>query len=124
MLMRFAILAFCLRALIPAGFMPGSAADGTLLQLCPDGMTQAEMQALFPNDHHHHGHEEGSGEIKGETFSCPLGLTVNELFISVEAEPPSSDDLNPSVLPRLVYASVRRLQSVYKPRAPPLHIQS
>ena len=103
--------------------MPGSVVDGALLQLCPDGMTPSEMQALFPT-HHHHGHTEDTSVNGGETYSCPLGLTISELYIAADVNPPHIEDLSTSLIAQLAHASMRRVQSVYQPRAPPLLLQS
>jgi len=55
-LASLALLAFVLRALIPAGFMPGG--QGTLtLQICPDGFAAAlpaSPGAVGHAQHHHH----------------------------------------------------------------------
>ncbi|MEQ8857466.1 MAG: hypothetical protein RIC56_02355 [Pseudomonadales bacterium] len=48
--------ALLLRVLVPAGYMPAALADGWLLQLCPDGLPAATVQALLGPSHQHHEH--------------------------------------------------------------------
>ena len=57
------------RALTPAGYMPGSPASGLLYELCPAGMPAAVMQALGGGHHHHHA---AAGEVAGDE-QCPIG---------------------------------------------------
>src|SRR5581483_8723289 len=53
------VLAFALRALIPAGFMPGG--NGELsLQICPDGFPATHLAGSVDHAaHHHHGAPDG-----------------------------------------------------------------
>jgi hypothetical protein len=58
-LAAIAVLAFALRALIPAGFMPGGSGPLTL-QICPDGFPPALLDSsggehsAHAGHHHHH----------------------------------------------------------------------
>jgi hypothetical protein len=54
-LTAFASLALLLRIVIPVGFMPSGISGGWYLELCPDGMPEHVMVALYGEHHAHHG---------------------------------------------------------------------
>ena len=69
LLLAAALAMLSLRALTPAGYMPGSPGSGLLFELCPAGVPAAVMQALGAGHHHHHGNEKSSSA----TEHCPIG---------------------------------------------------
>jgi len=89
-LAAFALLAFTVRALIPAGFMPSG--DGFFsLQICPEGLSARAMALLDPHAAHHHHHhlaaESDSSPAPAHDHRswahCPFGALAN-------APPPSA----------------------------------
>lgn len=70
-------LPLCLRAMAPAGYMPGSLADGMLFVPCPNGspgiryFLEPGKDAVSP-EHAHHGGGEDSAGIPWET--CSFGM--------------------------------------------------
>ena len=71
LLLIAAVAMLALRALTPAGYMPGSPASGLLYELCPSGMPAEIMRALGGGHHHHH-HDEKTGGMAGDE-QCPIG---------------------------------------------------
>lgn len=69
LLLIAALAMLALRALTPAGYMPGSPASGLLYELCPSGMPAEIMRALGGGHHHHH---EQTGGMAGDE-QCPIG---------------------------------------------------
>ena len=103
------------RALTPAGYMPGSPASGLLYELCPAGMPAAVMRALGGGHHHHH---DTAGGVAGDE-QCPIG---HMLAAAVAVDFPVSTTLVPGVAdfeaPVAVLLRVARLPT-YRSRAPP-----
>jgi hypothetical protein len=69
LLASLALLAFTLRALIPAGFMPSG--DGAIgLQICPDGFPVqllAHSGEHLEHAAHHHHHDQNDAEAAGSS---------------------------------------------------------
>ena len=87
-LASFLVIAFALRALVPAGFMPGG--DGRLgLQICPDGFPVASLAALGGHaaHAHHHPPADSSGQPVHDHKSWMSGHCV---FSAVAGAPPIS----------------------------------
>jgi hypothetical protein len=75
-LAAFALLAFGVRALIPAGFMPSG--DGIFkLQICPEGLSTQALALLDPHaaHHHHQAHDHRSWS----PGHCPFGALASAL---------------------------------------------
>ncbi len=114
-----ALAALALRALTPAGYMPGSADSGLLYELCPEGMPVAIMQALAGDGHHHHhGADEGSA-ASGSGEQCPIGHMLSS---AVAVDTGMVPDVLPD-MPRFDDAPVafllRTQATAYRSRAPP-----
>ena len=78
-LTAFACLALLLRVAIPVGFMPSGISGGWYLELCPDGMPEHVMVALYGEHHAHPGAasdnlffecDYGNGAAGAFAFSC------------------------------------------------------
>ena len=74
-LTAFASLALLLRIAIPVGFMPSGITGGWYLELCPDGMPEHVMVALYGEHHAHHG--AGSDNL---FFECDYGNGATGAF--------------------------------------------
>ena len=79
LLVRLALLALVLRALVPAGFMPANVGGGWFLQICPEGVPAAIMrawtsQAPAAESHHaHHNHVHAAHNHAKEGYAdCEL----------------------------------------------------
>jgi len=121
------LAALALRAIVPAGYMPGSIPDGELMVLCPEasaaaftlvaGLTRTESGHAH---HHHHGH---SGTDSGGTSvdsRCPIGTALK-----LDAIAPSypaitaADTAADYALPALPARKTRRAARHFDTRAPP-----
>ena len=110
-----ALAMLSVRALTPAGYMPGSPASGLLYELCPAGMPAAVMQALGGGHHHHH---DSTGEVASDE-QCPIG---HMLAAAVAVDTPVSTTLVPGIADiEAPVAALLRLARVptYRSRAPP-----
>ncbi|MEM9303252.1 MAG: hypothetical protein AAGE01_14150 [Pseudomonadota bacterium] len=123
----FATGAIVLRLLFPAGFMPGSAASGWLVQLCHQGLPQGVLSPAGASAHHHHHHhhdhggdvEDGAPRVDSSNL-CPLGFG----FDGGDRAPALAFDLSPEPLPPVAFAIPAspgpRWRSLRPPaRAPP-----
>lgn len=116
-LAAFALLAFSLRALIPAGFMPSG--EGLFaLQFCPDGLSPEAFAKLDPHAAHRH-HPAGHDHKVGSSH-CP--------FAAIASAPPSSQAPALPLTPEVVaFAQARVALSfpeshrfrIAQPRGPP-----
>ncbi len=100
-LATLAVLAFALRALIPAGFMPGG--DGTFsLRLCPDGLPAAFAELSgghSPHAGHHHHHVDSAVSPEAAAADSSSGAPAHDhqswqsahcAFSAVASAPPLS----------------------------------
>lgn len=90
-LATFAVLAFALRALIPAGFMPGG--NGTLsLQICPDGFPVALLASPADHSAHagHHHHQPAADGSNAPTHDHQSWKSGHCVFSAVAGAPPLS----------------------------------
>ncbi len=115
LLLATALAMLSLRALTPAGYMPGSPGSGLLFELCPAGVPAAVMQALGAGHHHHHGNEKSSSA----TEQCPIGHMLSTTA-ALDVDPlvglvPTGTEFGtvPVRVPALVGATA------YRSRAPP-----
>jgi len=83
------LLTFCVRALVPAGYMPGDLDDGWHLKLCPDGLTQSSFTGLLG---HQHDHEHSADSVS----TCELS--------GFSAEPTTDCQTDSNTLQRVVQA--------------------
>ena len=108
------LLAFCARALVPAGCMPGGD-EGWYLQLCPEGMTQEAMATLLGSHHFHH------HDADVATASCELGgfswVSLTSGRTENETEPGAAR--SPAIHPPHA-AAFARVANVNRSRAPPI----
>jgi hypothetical protein len=131
-LASFLALAFVLRALIPAGFMPGG--NGPLpLQICPDGFPAALLAA--PGDHsahagHHHHQMSGvpDSDAPAPTHDHRSWSAGHCVFSAVAGAPPLSfppmaafvAETQPARVPtRTPSLSLDIRFRIAQPRAPP-----
>lgn len=68
-----AVFCLCLRALIPAGYMPGNAFAGELFVLCPNGLPPS-VAARFHDSHA--GHHGDDGVSVDADQRCPIGAAL------------------------------------------------
>ncbi len=109
------LAAFLLQAMIPAGYMPGSVADGKFVELCPSGLSAGAMSALSGEHHHHH------ADSHVDFSQCDLGGGLSAPALLAQAT------LTYAALPGLVvlrYVVDQRIASApsgvgYQPRSPP-----
>lgn len=85
---RLALAALLLRALIPLGYMPGNLLAGELAVLCPVGMPPAVMHAL------HHGHHEADEDVVSTDQACPIGTALQPAWLpgewpTISLQPPA-----------------------------------
>lgn len=117
-----ALLAFCLRALIPGGLMPAATADGWFLQLCPKGLSAASISVLVGDSHHHHHHHADSAEQTNtaEAGDCKLGGGVSALPTIAAAAPTLAPQPGSDLEVSQTHAPARSAwRSPSQPRAPP-----
>jgi len=76
----FATAAVLLRLIFPAGYMPGDATQGGLINICHQGLP---LGILDTSTHHHQDHSDHL-EIDSSNF-CPLGFGLDSsLFFEFE----------------------------------------
>jgi hypothetical protein len=118
-LLLAALAMLSLRALTPAGYMPGSPGSGLLFELCPAGMPADVMQALGGGHHHHASHHAPAGSTMSDDEQCPIGHMLSGAV--------ASDDPLPVEVPRATIDVVPLRRDVrdiattvaYSSRAPP-----
>jgi hypothetical protein len=113
------LAALALRAVIPIGYMPGSLGGELLLELCPDGMPTAMVQALGGEQHHHHGGDKDQ-TTDASLDQCQMGHMLTSVALSSNAD----IALEPTHTPVLanftgIVAGTAR-SVVYQSRAPPV----
>lgn len=84
---------FLLRALIPAGYMPGNLLDGEFVRLCPVGLPEGAFGELHAG-HSGHGAHSDTGAAEADA-SCPAGIILS----AVAFVPPSLAHDLPAALP-------------------------
>ncbi|MEJ2298890.1 MAG: hypothetical protein P8X94_10400, partial [Woeseiaceae bacterium] len=82
-LLLAALAMLSLRALTPAGYMPGSPGSGLLFELCPAGMPAGVMQALGGGHHHH----APAGSTMSDDEQCPIGHMLSGAVASADPLP-------------------------------------
>jgi hypothetical protein len=127
-LAAIALLAFTVRALIPAGFMPSG--DGFFkLQICPEGLSTQALALLDPHAAHHHHLPAANGMAPAPAHDhqswssghCPFGALASAL-------PPSHslavafalEIVAAPSLPDPVRIAVEHRFRISQPRGPPL----
>lgn len=129
------LLTVAMRALVPAGYMPGSVAAGEWMVLCPANSwaSYALLDAIAPDangagkhSHHahhgHHGHHGAANEASAAApDSCPLGNALSQAAAadqqgSADSGLPQSATVPPwpAAAPR-----VRLIDRHYPVRGPP-----
>lgn len=81
-LMVAAILALSLRALFPAGFMPGDLSNGTWIEICHNGLFISTPGGHHPDGHQHGG--DGDQPDSNPWESCDSGVVFSSAFTLVE----------------------------------------
>ena len=103
-----------MRALVPAGYMPGNLLAGEYMVLCPVGVP-AELAALLHGGHGNHG-----GDVVDADRTCPIGSALKPAFLPVDTTQPAVlwlAELPVPVQPVLIPPT--RHLSAYRSRAPP-----
>jgi len=106
-----------LRAIVPAGYMPGSLERGTWFELCPEGLPVAVI-AAFAGDHHHHATGDGPSSAVGD---CSFGDLLNTAAVHAASDQPAPPI--PFSVPEPVAEQdfpLLRRRIVHAPRAPPI----
>ncbi len=125
------LFAFVLQVLVPIGYMPASyASEGSLIKLCPTGLSDEMMMVLHPgHHHHHHAHHMADGIDDSHAQNdgywqdyCPYGASASgdytiEASSSAEQASPAAIQLS-TLQASDVLAKRFRQQS---PRAPPVN---
>lgn len=116
LMLAAALAMLSMRALTPAGYMPGSPGSGLLFELCPAGVPAAVMQALGAGHHHHHHDQETSSPTAEH---CPIGhMLGSAAACDVDPQvglPPAGHEF--VTLPVRIPAIAGT--TVYRSRAPP-----
>lgn len=104
-----------LRAMVPAGYMPGNLLAGEFMVLCPSGMQAEFVRQLHP------GHGTHDQNVVDADTSCPIGSALQPAFLPAD-EYPQAVSIN---LPRYTAEILHRLFAAtplrrYRSRAPPL----
>jgi len=114
MLLSAAIL---LRAIIPAGYMPGSLQSGLLFELCPEGMPAELMQSLGGGHQHHMADDPESAH---SFEACAIGhlavTAATTSFADLLAEPPVQSEA--TAVAAILFNAAPIL--AYSSRAPPV----
>lgn len=115
MLLLAALAMLSLRALTPAGYMPGSPGSGLLFELCPAGMPVDVMQALGAH-HHHHARTDSP---MSDDEQCPIGHMLSGAVAADDPLPVEAPRARIDVI--LLRLEVRDIAKTvaYSPRAPP-----
>lgn len=121
-LLMAAALTLLLRTLVPAGYMPAPLTNGWPVQICPDGLPLAAVEALLgqAHDHHHHGGHADAGNDTAMPEQCELGAgfaasaAVAGISLQIPAQRPSPARFIPP--PAHTALSER---PAFRPRAPP-----
>ncbi len=123
-LLPLALVGVLLRALVPAGYMPGSIETGLPFELCPEGLPASFTTVLDAGEpqsaHHHGGHDGHHGEDGPALSDCSFGHLLVYGFVDsgvtadsrVEAPGEYVEAASIDVLP------VRTVNG-HNPRAPP-----
>lgn len=67
MMLGVLLSSFFVQSLIPVGYMPASIKSGSIVELCPEGMSAEWMMALLGHHHAHHSPD------KPQFAKCDLG---------------------------------------------------
>ena len=118
------LISFGVRAIAPAGYMPGSIADGTLFVLCP-GNTPGVSYFLGRNDtrHAHDHHDEQGAANESDTTPWESCTFAAAFTASAPAPEPTSADYPPD---SIFAATLPRIQilpthiQVVRARGPPI----
>jgi len=105
-----------LRAIVPAGYMPGSMDGGPWFELCPDGLPVTLVNAI--GGHHEHHAEANNGNSLAD---CSLGDILSAAAIPSD---PGADAIAPRMVPSNLtpvrQAVVHGPYLSYAARAPPV----
>jgi hypothetical protein len=121
--LTFLVLGMAVRALTPAGYMPGSLADGTPFVLCPGGTPGARWFLGQGTGHaaHHHGHAAGGDESSDASWEyCPFGAAFAVAVASSEAALPGEFHGTTEIATTPVFPLHSREPAVVRARGPPV----
>ena len=105
------------RALIPAGYMPGSAESGLLFVLCPEGVPAGFSQFLSGSDlDDTHAHHAVAGQ---DDHHCPIGHMLTSVAAADDVWAPSPEASNSVPAVAFVHSFVSVNRSTYRSRGPP-----
>jgi len=114
-LIHLGVACLILRAMVPAGYMPGNLLVGEFMVLCPVGMSAGIAQMLH-SDHDDH----GRGVLDADK-TCPIGSALQPAWLPQDVRQ-ASFTMTPaaqSATYRCQSGTADRIRS-YQSRAPPL----
>lgn len=128
------ICLFCLRSLVPIGFMVSASASGAAVILCPEYAPVPPSVAAPQGHHHHHHHVQPDGAPSGSAGSadlpgaedhglCPFAAAAHTTCHGLKPVPaPAVSDARRSLPPAASEASLVRLLLIASrsARGPPL----
>ncbi|MDJ0919168.1 MAG: hypothetical protein QNJ05_15525 [Woeseiaceae bacterium] len=89
--MPILVIGLVMRALIPAGYMPGSVEGGPWFVLCPDSLPMSMTMAPGESDHHHHHgkhhHDKEDSPESALSGDCSFGHLLAGAIIGTDVEP-------------------------------------
>lgn len=78
------IVCLGLRALVPAGYMPGNLLAGEFMVLCPGGMQAEFVQQLQADQGNHDPHSAHGQSVVDADTSCPIGSALQLAFLPID----------------------------------------
>lgn len=78
------IVCLGLRALVPAGYMPGNLLAGEFMVLCPSGMQADFVQQLHPDQGVHDTHSAHDQGVVDADTSCPIGSALQLAVLPID----------------------------------------
>ncbi len=109
---------FILRAVTPAGYMPGSLSGGLPFELCPDGMPPGFIAGIAGDGHAHHHHQHDGPAQAAD--ACDLGHMLG-VAIANHSLPEFTTNVLPAVFAagEIARGRIATIVSGYSPRGPP-----
>lgn len=121
-LLLAAALTLLLRTLVPAGYMPAPLTSGWPVQICPDGLPLAAVEALLgqAHGHHHHGGDPASGDDTAMPEQCELGagFAASAAVAGISLQIPAQRPSPARFIKPPAHTSLDELPA-FRPRAPP-----
>ncbi|MDJ0760886.1 MAG: hypothetical protein QNJ19_15945 [Woeseiaceae bacterium] len=86
-LLPILVIGLMMRALIPAGYMPGSADGGPWFVLCPDSLPMSMNMAHRDSGHHHHHHDHKDSPESALSGDCSFAHLLAGAIVATDTEP-------------------------------------